>query len=216
MKDLIRVAQREPVVHSLGPGSRYCLWVQGCNRACPGCVTPMSRAMEGGYTMTVGALAAEIALTMPDGITISGGEPFLQAEALAELLRKVREEFRCDVNVIVYTGYLLEELQKLPEAAALLQQTDLLIDGPSVQELDDGKSLRGSSNQRVIPLTERLAGEEVLSLYGREGRETEYFWHGGRVNCVGVDNHQGSFEKARRALLNEAHGKLKMPDGPII
>ena len=189
MSGAVRLAWREQGVHTLGPGSRYCLWTQGCNRRCPGCVSPMDQPLNGGYLMSIRALAAEIALSKTDGVTISGGEPFLQAEALAEMLSYLRDNFKYDQGVIVYTGYVWEELKDVPGAEALLKQTDLLIDGPYVKDLDDGKSLRGSSNQRVIPLTDRYDRPEILSLYGAEGRETEYFWHGNTVNCVGVADH---------------------------
>ena len=189
MKTFIRVACRERSVHTLGPGNRYCLWVQGCPRRCPGCVSPTDQPLDGGYQMSIQALAAEIALSKPDGITISGGEPFLQASALAEMLVCMKEAFSFDPGVIVYTGYCIEELKEVPGADALLAQTDLLIDGPYIQELDDGRSLRGSSNQRIIPLTDRYANPEILALYGAEGRSAEYFWHGNSVNCVGVVNH---------------------------
>jgi anaerobic ribonucleoside-triphosphate reductase activating protein len=157
--------------------------------------------------MTAGALAAEIALSRPDGVTISGGEPFLQAAALAEMLRILRLDFGYDTGVIVYTGFLLEELQQIPAMKPLLEQTDLLIDGPYVRELDDGRSLRGSSNQRIIPLTNRYNRPEILSLYGAEGRRTEYFWHGGSINCVGVDNHADSLDKGRQALSSDINNK---------
>ncbi len=189
MSIMIRVAFREKAVRVLGPGSRYCLWVQGCPRRCPGCVSPEDQPLDGGYWMSARALAAEVALSGTDGVTISGGEPFLQAEALAEMLRCLRMDFRCDPGVIVYTGYVMEELKDVPHADDLLAQTDLLIDGPYVRELDDGKSLRGSSNQRVIPLTDRYNNPGILAQYGAEGRETEYIWHGNAVNCVGVADH---------------------------
>ena len=178
----LSVHMREPAVRTLGPGVRYALWVQGCPRRCPGCVAPEAQALDGGTELETGALAWEILLSGAEGLTISGGEPFLQAKALAGLIRTVRR--KRDLGVIVYTGYLYEELLADPAARALLEQTDLLIDGPYVKELDDGKSLRGSSNQRVIPLTERYRGE--LSLYGRPERPTEAFVHGAEVHYVGV------------------------------
>lgn len=178
----LSVHMREPAVRTLGPGVRYALWVQGCPRRCPGCVAPEAQALDGGTELETGALAWEILLSGAEGLTISGGEPFLQAEALAELIRTVRR--KRDLGVIVYTGYRYEELLADPAARALLEETDLLIDGPYVKELDDGKSLRGSSNQRVIPLTERY--REELSLYGRPERPTEAFAHGAEVHYVGV------------------------------
>lgn len=178
----LSVHMREPAVRTLGPGVRYALWVQGCPRRCPGCVAPEAQALDGGTELETGALAWEILLSGAEGLTISGGEPFLQAEALAELIRTVRR--KRDLGVIVYTGYVYEELLADPAARALLEETDLLIDGPYVKELDDGKSLRGSSNQRVLTLTERY--REELSLYGRPERPTEAFAHGAEVHYVGV------------------------------
>lgn len=184
----LRLIQREPAVTTLGPGRRYCFWTAGCNRRCPGCTTPESHDGSG-YEISPAALALEIALSKPDGITISGGEPFLQAEAVAETIRCLREVQRFDAGVIVYTGYRIEELSVVPGADLLLAQTDLLIDGPYVRDLDDGGSLRGSSNQRVIPLTDRYAVPEVLSLYGAPERRSEYFFHGSGVSRVGVIDH---------------------------
>lgn len=189
MSQVIRVYQRELHVHTLGPGDRYCLWVQGCKRRCPGCISPASRMKDAGYEMPAGALAAEIAYSGAEGVTLSGGEPFLQAGALAEMLRQLREVYHKDLGVVAYTGYLLEELRQMDAAKALLDRVDLLIDGPYVQALDDGKSLRGSSNQRVIPLTSRYNVPEVLNLYGDDARPVEYFWHGSGVSQVGVPGH---------------------------
>ena len=138
--------------------------------------------------MSVSALAMEIKMSQPDGITISGGEPFLQAEALGELLSLLRTGMNCDVGVIVYTGYTLEELQQLPSAQRLLAYVDLVIDGPYVQALDDGLSLRGSSNQRAIPLTDRYNKPEILSLYGQKKRVLQIVRHSYGISRIGVAN----------------------------
>ena len=173
---------RENGVTALGPGTRFGVWVAGCNRNCPGCIAQSTHDMKSGDPIDTGALAWEIITSDADGIIVSGGEPFLQAEALAEMLRIVRG--KRDMGVIVYTGYTLEELAAVPHADELLAQTDLLVDGPYVQELDDGKSLRGSSNQRVIPLTDRY--RDQLHLYGSDSRNTEIFHHGGSTHYVGI------------------------------
>lgn len=182
MKDVLYIHMKEPAVTSLGPGTRFALWVQGCHRRCPGCTAPESWDMRSGERIDVRALAWEIALSGADGLTISGGEPFLQPQALAEMIDLIRR--KRDMGVIVYTGFTYEELLTRPDAAALLERTDLLIDGPYIRGLDDGKSLRGSSNQRVLPLTGRYLGD--LALYGAEGRPTEHFHHGIHIHEVGV------------------------------
>ena len=155
-------------VRVLGPGVRYVVWTQGCPRRCPGCVAPEAQPLDGGQLIPVETLARRV-LRHPDieGLTLSGGEPFLQCEALCALVDAVREKL--DAGVIVYTGYTLEELQAMdrPEVRAFLSRIDLLIDGPYIEELNDGLSLRGSSNQRVLCLTERY--RDALGEYGREG-----------------------------------------------
>lgn len=182
MRDVIYVYMKEPEVHVLGPGTRYVLWVQGCGRDCPGCIAQNAREMERGTPIRIDALAFEIALSHTDGLTISGGEPFLQAEELSELIRLIRK--KREMGVIVYTGYLYEELLTRPEAQDLLEQTDLLIDGPYIKELNDGKSLRGSSNQRVIPLTDLYRAN--LAEYGVGQRENETFYHGIHIHEIGI------------------------------
>lgn len=185
MEDIIYIHMKEPAVRVLGPGVRYALWIQGCGRRCPGCTAPTAWDMEAGQPIPVAALAWEIALSGAEGLTISGGEPFLQAEALGRMVELIRR--RRDMGVIVYTGFLHEELLGMEGAGTLLSQTDLLIDGPYIRELDDGRSLRGSSNQRVLPLTGRYRG--ALGLYGAEGRPVERFWHGTEIHDVGVADH---------------------------
>ena len=142
----------------------------------------MSREETGGTLIPVNALAVEIALSGMDGLTVSGGEPFLQADALAQMIDMIRK--KKDMGVIVYTGYTIEQLQTIQEASALLRRIDLLIDGPYIKELDDGLSLRGSSNQRIICLTDRY--REFSGLYGKPGRETQVFTHAIHTNIVGI------------------------------
>lgn len=147
-----------------------------------------SRDMYGGELLPPGAIAAEIVFSRPDGITISGGEPFLQAAELADMLRKVADLSGEKPGVIIYTGYTLEELETLPGAQELLALTDILIDGPYIRELDDGKSLRGSSNQRVHFLSDRYDTPEVRAMYGTDTRTYQIIRHGFGICRVGVVN----------------------------
>ena len=186
MRDYIYVYMKEPEVHVLGPGVRYVLWVQGCKQACVGCIAENSKRMEEGTPIPIAALATEIVLSRAEGITISGGEPFLQAYELSELLRRIKS--KRDLGVIVYSGYRYEELVKNAAARELLAQTDLLIDGPYIRELDDGKGLRGSSNQRFVFITERYKKlEESLK---NDGRENETFYHGIHIHKIGIPNNK--------------------------
>ena len=155
---------RESIVD--GPGIRFVVFTQGCPHHCEGCHNPETHDFTGGYDCRTGKLLAEIDKNpLLRGVTISGGEPFCQPEALLELLRAVKQR---GLNLMVYTGYLYETLLEMarerPAIGEMLLLTDLLVDGPFLlKERDLTLRFRGSRNQRIIDLTAtRLAGEVVL------------------------------------------------------
>ena len=152
---------------ALGPGLRYIIWVQGCMQHCEGCISPQSRPMTVNQLVSIETLTKSIvAKKNIDGITISGGEPFLQASKLTILLQKVKK-IRPELTVMVYTGYTIKQLNS-DVAKKFIQHIDLLIDGPYVDELNDEKGLRGSSNQKLHFLTDRLRSyEDELENGGR-------------------------------------------------
>lgn len=164
----------------LGPNKRFIVWVQGCNKRCKGCIAKDSWALDGGELVAVEDLVQQILRQSNiEGITISGGEPFLQQDALCELISKVREHK--DVGVIIYTGMKYSEI----ENTALAHSADLIIDGEYVEELNDNKSLRGSSNQNVICLTKRY--EKIVSQhYGIQGRKIELILLNGESRLIGI------------------------------
>ncbi len=161
----LRVAGRvgESIVD--GPGIRYALFTQGCPRACPGCHNPQTQPLEGGVETTVETILAEIdANPLLDGVTFSGGEPFLQAAALAELAREIKKR---DLNLAAYTGYLWEELIAANDSAwnALLAELDVVVDGPFVQALRSWTlKFAGSTNQRFIDVRRSLREGRVVEL----------------------------------------------------
>jgi anaerobic ribonucleoside-triphosphate reductase activating protein len=128
-------------------------------------------------------MAQEIIESGCEGLTLSGGEPFLQAEALAELVREVQT--RRDVGVIVYSGFTLEELRERSDALALLRKTDILIDGRYVKQLDDGRAYIGSSNQRLHYLTDRYKAEGE-KYYSAQKRRAEIRFTADTVTLIGV------------------------------
>jgi anaerobic ribonucleoside-triphosphate reductase activating protein len=140
----------------LGPGSRAVIWVQGCPLRCVGCVAAETLPFEGGTSRTVAELADWLCrLSGIEGVTFSGGEPFSQAAALAELLDTVRG-IRPDLGAMAYSGFRIEALQRGgPDRLALLDRLDLLVDGPYVAARHGALRWRGSDNQRIIPLTDR-------------------------------------------------------------
>lgn len=143
-----------------GPGCRAVLWLQGCLRECPGCFNPASWSFEINQLVSVEAIAQRI-LSNPnhEGVTFSGGEPFWQAPALAQLARRVKA---AGLNVMSFTGFTLERLQSdygPASAKDLLAELDLLIDGSYVESLaiNSPDSLVSSSNQRVHVFNPALA-----------------------------------------------------------
>ncbi len=150
-----------------GPGVRFVVFVQGCPHHCTGCHNPETWDPQGGKEMTVKEvlkmLRKKVKLHHIKGLTLSGGEPFLQAEELVQLAKEAR---KMGLDVVTYTGYTLEQLQTLdlPGVKELLAVTDVLVDGPFIQELRDiSLAFRGSKNQRVINLAAtREQGQVIL------------------------------------------------------
>lgn len=146
-----------------GPGLRLTIFTQGCLHHCPGCHNPQTHDPEGGsWADTEDILAAAAENPLLDGITLSGGDPFLQPVpclALAEGAHKI------GLNVWTYTGYTWEALweENAPEKIALLKETDVLVDGPFLLA---GRSLElrfcGSRNQRLIDVKKSLAEDKVV------------------------------------------------------
>ncbi|WP_341325705.1 4Fe-4S single cluster domain-containing protein [Methylotuvimicrobium sp. KM2] len=169
----INVAALLPVTASLGPGRRFALWVQGCCFDCPGCIAPSWIPNIPNQMLDIDEIAGRILETPGlEGLTVSGGEPFLQAgeiSTLIDTLKSVRPNF----TVIVYTGFRLDYLKEEADSQrlALLQRVDVLIDGVYRQELNDGLGLRGSSNQRVHFLTDVYA--ELSDAFIRAPRQLE-------------------------------------------
>ncbi|MDR0500608.1 MAG: anaerobic ribonucleoside-triphosphate reductase activating protein [Coriobacteriales bacterium] len=149
-----------------GPGVRLAIFTQGCAHNCEGCHNPQAQAFDGGILTCIDEILDKVrANPLLAGITLTGGEPFEQAEGLLDLARVVREE--CGLTVWAYSGYLFEQLlEGIPSAHArkLLQHIDVLVDGPFIEQK---RSLdlrwRGSANQRVIDVQASIkVGQVVL------------------------------------------------------
>lgn len=164
MTDVIHVAELALDISALGPGRRFVLWVQGCCFSCPGCTSPEWQPLAGGTPWTVNSLAEHILKNANDtteGATFSGGEPMLHAGVLLRLWEALKRE-RPHWSLIVYTGLALDEVLEGgdPSRIELARVADVLIDGRYIESLNDGRGLRGSSNQRIIFQSERYRGME--------------------------------------------------------
>lgn len=150
-----------------GPGIRYVVFTQGCFHRCEGCHNPQTHDPEGGTIIDTNEIIKAIKKNpLLDGITFSGGEPFLQAEVLGEIGSTVKA---MGLNVITYTGYTFEQLLELsrtkPGISSLLTITDILIDGRfELAQKDLLLKFRGSKNQRPIDVQKSLKENKVVIL----------------------------------------------------
>ncbi|MDR3277880.1 MAG: anaerobic ribonucleoside-triphosphate reductase activating protein [Oscillospiraceae bacterium] len=142
-----------------GPGIRFTVFAQGCPRHCEGCHNPETLDPAGGREISAAEVIAEMRKNpLTDGLTLSGGEPFLQAGELAEVADAARA---AGLNVWTYTGYTFEDLlassRENADIAALLAATDVLADGEFIlAEKSFSVKWRGSRNQRLIGAQESL------------------------------------------------------------
>lgn len=158
----IRLAGIEPESIVDGPGYRIAIFTQGCPHDCPGCHNPQTHDPAGGTlwdTADVIDLLGKNPLVR--GLTLTGGEPMMQAEVLCEIAEAAKA---LGMNVWCYTGYTLEALKRENDAQRmrLLSFVDVLVDGPFVQAQRSLELLyRGSANQRLIDMQRTLAAGEI-------------------------------------------------------
>ena len=170
----------------LGPGTRAAIWFQGCNKNCMGCMSQTTRDISGGKIYDVDKICSDIvSLTDIEGITLSGGEVFLQIDALYDLLKRIRST--SDLGVIIYTGFYLQELREMnnPKVNEIIDGlADIIIDGPYIDDLNDGVSLKGSSNQNVHFITDRYIMHK--DMYEKKQRNAEVYVNGNELFFVGI------------------------------
>ncbi len=155
----IRVAAVVDVTEAEGPGARFAVWVQGCSIRCPGCCNPHMFDPGGGAAVGPGELLARLDRVRDrvEGVTLLGGEPFEQAEALVPFARAVRER---GLSVVAFSGYGHDDLRagRPPGSPGLLAELDVLVDGPFVAAIPEReRRWAGSSNQRFRFLTGRYS-----------------------------------------------------------
>lgn len=155
----IRIAGLVPESYVDGDGIRFAIFMQGCLRNCAGCHNPATHSLDGGRLLdTTEIISAVKKNPLLDGITLTGGEPLLQIAAANELAQAAKS---LGLNVWCYTGFIFEELP--PDAATLLENVDVLIDGAFVESQRDlDLQFRGSSNQRIIDVKRTRAQNEIV------------------------------------------------------
>ena len=171
-------------VEVLGPGKRIGIWFDGCEHHCRGCSNPELWERQERYRVDAGAVLKMIRMIAGenpvDGFTLTGGDPFLQPEALEELLDPLR---KISEDILVYTGYLAEDLKKrYPE---LLARIAVLIDGPYMEERNHALPLIGSDNQRILFLREEYR-ERYAPIMAQETSRIQNFRVRDGIISVGI------------------------------
>ena len=161
-----------------GPGERFTIWSQGCALACPGCFNPETHTTGAGAARTVGELVDEVLAEVPgiEGVTLTGGEPLEQPEAVAAFCVELRA--RADLGVIVLTGFTRAEIEADSARAAAVAAADLVVAGRFNQRRKVAAGLRGSANKVYWDRTGRYAPSdlgavpEMEVIIGRDGMVT--------------------------------------------
>lgn len=147
---MVNLARIYYPVTVLGPGKRVGIWLAGCDRNCPGCISPELKTSSSGTYVEVTEIMKNIQKLCSDaeGFTISGGEPFTSPDGLCALVREIS---KMSEDIIIFTGYRLSELMEMRDDNVdyILDNISVLVDGPFIEALNDGKGLRGSSNQNI-------------------------------------------------------------------
>lgn len=187
-------------VKVLGPGNRIGIWFDGCEHHCNNCSNPELWDFNDKYKVNKQQIIRMIRQIADehhvDGFTLTGGDPFYQPDALQELLPELE---KISDDILVYTGYLLEDVRD--RYKELLKYIAVLIDGPYLDERNDGCILRGSDNQRII-----INKNKFKALYNDylATRTNEIQNFSLRDGVISVGIHQRGFEKElHKAILLE-------------
>lgn len=204
MTNAIAISRLHFPVTTLGPGLRIGIWFQGCSIHCPGCISQDTWDPKLGWTNVDAIIAAmQPWLSDAQGITISGGEPFDQPNALRLLLQNLRRIPTMDV--LVYSGYAFSKLSEWVEANRGL--IDVLISEPYEDRSRQTLPLRGSDNQALHLLTQ--LGRERFASYNRSIRSEDrrfdvMFDDNGSVWIAGIP-HRDDFRRFKSALKAAGH-----------
>jgi Organic radical activating enzymes len=170
-------------VKVLGPGCRVGIWLNGCRKNCPGCISPEMQQYDPTKEVAVNDIISMVSrIEKPiDGFTISGGEPFYNPKALNALVVGLSP---VNDDILIFTGYTLAELkeQENTEINSIIETCAAIIDGPYIRELHDGTGLKGSSNQHcwIFKHQDRYAGIE------KERRSIQNIMYDKGILAIGI------------------------------
>lgn len=200
----MKVARILYPVTVLGPGNRVGLWLSGCPHHCKECSNPELWEQHDDQELSLSAILSAITAISKkgpiDGFVFTGGDPMLQANELSVLLPllKVFSE-----DILLYTGYEYEQLLSFKDQAYVdcLKNISVLVDGRYIDELNDGTPLRGSRNQRILVLDDRIKDKYLDYLTSLDGNEIQQFPTPGGFISVGI--HRRGFRRELRRKATE-------------
>ena len=189
MQPIVNVGAFRALTRAMGPGKRACLWVQGCSLRCDGCGSPQHLDAEPSNLAPVQEICSWITSAKAEhdieGLSFSGGEPFEQAEAVAQIAAHAKS---LGLSTLAWSGHLLERLRSdrgPKNSMELLANLDVLIDGRFVKTLvTSDLPLRGSRNQRIHRLTDRYVDTDFLQTHLECKRE------GDVLEIIGVTDYE--------------------------
>lgn len=161
------VADYKPFNFVDGEGVRCSLYVSGCMFACPGCYNKVAQNFHYGqpYSQQLeDQIIADVKADYCQGLTLLGGEPFLNTQVCLRLAKRMRAEFGQSKDIWAWSGYTYEELQQdSADKLELLSLIDVLVDGRfMLAKKDLTLQFRGSSNQRIIDVAKSLQANQVV------------------------------------------------------
>ena len=183
-------------VQALGPGERLGIWLSGCERRCIGCANPELWEKDGKeipFAMFLAMCRAAVTDYSLSGITVTGGEPLLQAEELDLFLDGMKD---LSTDILLFTGFTMEEIrnQNRPVLNHILTKVSVLVDGEYRQEENHGEILRGSSNQ-VIHYLDPGVKEEYENYIHKDQKKVDSFAAEDGIISVGI--HPAGFLSGR-------------------
>jgi anaerobic ribonucleoside-triphosphate reductase activating protein len=164
---LQKIASYKPFNFVDGEGVRCSLYVSGCLFNCPGCYNVVAQNFNYGHEYTQeleDQIIEDLSQSYVQGLTLLGGEPFLNTQVCLKLLKRIRKEFGDTKDVWSWTGYKWDELmQESDDKLEMLSYVDILIDGRFLEAKKDlTLQFRGSSNQNIIDVKKSLAQDKVV------------------------------------------------------
>ncbi|MBN2440596.1 MAG: radical SAM protein [Spirochaetales bacterium] len=172
-----------PVSEVNGPGKRGVIWVQGCVFRCKGCFNQDLIPFKQANLMKIPDIMAALWISEIEGVTISGGEPFAQAQSLSLLAKEI---VGAGLTLMVYTGYTYDYLLETddPGVKDFLSYIDILVDGPYKQDFKPNSLWAGSGNQKILFLTNRYANYEN-EIYQKDRYVEFHITSGGLIKATG-------------------------------